>query len=185
MASDEPRRIMLDIETLGTQPGAALLSIAAVEFRPTTSSDATDRILDTFEASVSATSCQEAGLHVDAETLEWWADKPNASEQLLGGHELDQVLRDLQLFVDTDEELEVWAKSPSFDCVLLDAAYRAIGQDGTPWEYWQQRDVRTIVSLPRAPDLPDIGQKHDPLNDAKQQVALVAQMLAPLDGGEN
>ena len=185
VASDEPRRIMLDIETLGTQPGAALLSIGAVEFRPTTAFDAADGILDTFHASVSATSCQEAGLHIDAETLEWWAGKANASEQLLGGSELDQVLRDLQLFIDTEGDLEVWAKSPSFDCVLLDAAYRAIHHDGGPWEYWQERDVRTIASLPMAPAPEDIGQDHDALDDAKQQAVLVAQTLARLDGGED
>jgi len=184
VASDGPRRIMLDIETLGTQPGAALLSIAAVEFQPTTAGD-DDGILDTFHAPVSATSCQEAGLDIDAETLEWWVGRPNASEQLLGGYELNQVLRDLQLFLDTEGDLEVWAKSPSFDCVLLDAAYRAIGHDGGPWEYWQERDVRTIASLPMAPAPEGIGQDHDPLDDAKQQAVLVAQTLSRLDGGED
>jgi len=82
-------RIMLDIETLGTDPGATIVSIGAVAF------DA-DGPGDEFRAAVSPTSCQRHGLSIDAETLEWWLTQDAAArEQLRGGADLETALEDL------------------------------------------------------------------------------------------
>lgn len=82
-----------------------------------------------------------------------------------------------QWFDDADE---VWANSPSFDCELLEAAYDAVGLEA-PWDFYQERDYRTLSSLPVAVDVEFEGVEHDALDDAKHQALVAAETLARLD----
>lgn len=162
------RRIMVDIETLGLEPGAAILSIGAVEFDPV-------GLGDEFYREVSLASCQEAGLEVDAGTLEWWLDQDDAVTHILsGGEPLVDVLADFAAWF--PEGAEIWANSPSFDCEMLERAYGAVGAE-EPWEYYQERDVRTVAELPGAPDVDQDGDEHHALDDAKHQARLVSDVL--------
>lgn len=164
-------RVMVDIETLGLEPGAAVLSIGAVRF------DA-GKLGETFQRSISLTSCQSNGLAIDAETLEWWLSQgDDAREQLVGGDELADVLEAFAgWFGDADE---VWANSPSFDCAMLEAAYEQVGLE-TPWDFWQERDFRTLKSLSIAPEVDHDGVDHDALDDAKHQAHVAAATLKRL-----
>lgn len=75
-------RVMVDIETLGVEPGAAIVSIGAVRFGP-------GGLGETFERSIDLKSCEFRGLQIDAETLEWWLNQGEvAREQLIGGDDL-------------------------------------------------------------------------------------------------
>jgi hypothetical protein len=85
-------RIMLDLETLGREPGAAVLSISAVRF------DA-DHVGETFARSIDLQSCEAAGLTIDAETLEWWLGQDAAAREVLtGGVPLADALADFAAF---------------------------------------------------------------------------------------
>ena len=79
--------IMLDMETLGTRPGCAILSIAAVPF-------SSQYDLEPFYLKISATSCTDAGLHVDDATVAWWnKQSPEAYREAFSGKlELRAVL---------------------------------------------------------------------------------------------
>ena len=83
---------MIDIETVGLERGSAIVEIGAVQFEPVA------MIGETFHASVSLTSCQEAGLTIDADTVEWWlGDQPEiATEILVGADDLADDLRSLE-----------------------------------------------------------------------------------------
>jgi len=165
-------RIMIDCETLGTDPGATIVSIGAVAF------DA-DGPGDEFRAAVSPTSCQRHGLSIDAETLEWWLTQDAAArEQLRGGTDLETALEDLTMFVaDADE---IWANSPAFDCAILGAAYDAVGLT-TPWAYYETRDYRTLSDLAIAPRIGHEGTDHDALDDARHQARVAAETLRRID----
>jgi DNA polymerase III epsilon subunit-like protein len=169
-------RIMLDIETLGTEPGAAIASIGAVRF---------DRegVGEEFFASVSLADCQAHGLEIDAETLSWWLNQPaQAREQLHGGQPLADALAELTAFVDGADE--VWANSPAFDCVLLRAAYRAVGRE-CPWQYYDERDYRTLrETLDTWPDREQQGTAHDGLDDARYQARCLIDALQEVGGDE-
>jgi len=67
-------RIMVDIETLGTDPGAAIVSIGAVRF--STTNDAAGAIEAEFFESVALESCDAYGLDIDGSTVEWWLGQP-------------------------------------------------------------------------------------------------------------
>jgi DNA polymerase III epsilon subunit-like protein len=166
-------RVMVDIETLGLERGAAILSIGAVRFGP-------GRLGDQYEGYISLSSCQEAGLKIDADTLEWWLDQDEeARKQLTKGIDIREVLRSFsEWYGDADE---VWANSPSFDCELLEHAFDAVGMEA-PWEFYEERDYRTVKSLSVAPDTDHKGVEHDALDDAKHQAYVAAAALSHLDG---
>lgn len=173
--NDEQPRVMVDIETLGVDTGAVILSIGAVQF-------STDGIEAEYHRSISMESCQEAGLHIDAATLEWWLERDGEVRDVLtGGDALDVVLSD---FADWyPPGAEVWANSPAFDCEQLEAAFEAVDTGiSPPWGYDDERDVRTLTALPCAVEVEKEGNDHDALADAKHQARIVAQTLAKLEG---
>ncbi|WP_185977168.1 3'-5' exonuclease [Haloglomus irregulare] len=166
-------RVMVDIETLGLERGAAILSIGAVRFGP-------GLLGDQYEGHISLSSCQEAGLEIDAGTLEWWLDQDEAAQaQLTKGIDIRQVLRSFsEWYGDADE---VWANSPSFDCELLEAAFNAVDMEA-PWDFHEERDFRTVKSLPVAPEVEQDGVEHDALDDAMHQAYIAAAALRRLEG---
>jgi hypothetical protein len=163
-------RVMVDLETLGTEPGAAILSVGAVRFGPHGVAD------DEFERSVSLESCQAADLHIDADTLEWWLGQDDAvTDVLTGGDDLADVLADFAAYYGNADE--IWAYSPSFDCAMLAAAYDAVGQD-VPWHYSEERDARTLRNLPLWPEgIEREGAEHDALADARYQARCTGKAL--------
>lgn len=174
--TDGTERVMVDIETLGLETGAAILSIGAVKFTE-------DGLGDEFYEEVSLASCQEAGLEIDAETLEWWLDQDDAVTGILtGGRRLEDVLGDFYGWFPNDGA-EVWANSPSFDCEHLENAFDTIGMT-EPWEFRDERDVRTLRSLPCAAEVEMDGDEHDALDDAKYQARIVSKTLSRLDTKE-
>lgn len=170
------RRVMVDIETLGTEPGCVILSIGAVEF------DA-DELGREFYESVDVESCEDVGLEIDAGTLHWWLDQDdNAREVLTGGRDLEDALRQFNRFLNGFDE--VWANSPTFDCAILEAAYEAVGFR-IPWEFWELRDHRTLKELPGAAELEQEGTEHDALDDARHQARVASLTLEVLGGGDD
>lgn len=168
MSADATSRVMVDIETLGTKPGHAILSVGAVRFD-------SGGLGDEFYRSVSLESCQDAGLEIDANTLEWWLGQDDAVTGVLtGGDELTEVLEDFAAFYGTSEE--IWAFSPSFDCDILAEAYEAVGIV-PPWNYYEERCCRTLAALPIWPDVDQDGDKHDALDDAKYQARQTVDAL--------
>lgn len=165
-------RVMVDIETLGLERGSAIIAIGAVRFGP-------GLLGDQYSGYISPSSCQEAGLEIDAETLEWWLDQDDeAREQLTKGLELRKILRSFKdWYGDADE---VWANSPSFDCELLEAAFEAVNM-GAPWEFHEERDYRTVKSLSVAPEVEQDGVEHDALDDAMHQAYIAAAALRRLE----
>ena len=172
MSGEGGNRVMLDIETLGTEQGCAILSIGAVRF-------GLDGHGDEFYRSVDLESCQDAGLEIDANTLEWWLGQDDAVTGVLtGGDNLADVLEDFSSFYGTSDE--IWAFSPSFDCDILAAAYDAVGIV-PPWKYYEERCCRTLAALPVWPDIEQDGDEHDALDDARYQAWQTAEALRALE----
>jgi hypothetical protein len=165
-------RVMVDIETLGLERGAAILSIGAVEFIP-------GGLGDEFYREISLESCQDAGLHIDAGTLDWWLSQDDAVAGVLtGGDPLPDVLEAFNAWY-PDDAAEVWSNSPSFDCEILEDAFDAVGLT-EPWGFGDERDVRTLWSLPCAVDVEMDGNEHDALDDARRQARSVSETLGKI-----
>lgn len=165
-------RVMLDLETLGLEPGAAILSIGAVRFSK-------DGLGGEFHRNVSLQSCDDAGLEIDVGTLEWWLGQDDeVSGILTGGEDLSRVLFEFGNFYRGADE--IWAFSPSFDCEILASGYDAIGET-KPWSYQDERCCRTLAALPIAADVEREGNEHDALDDAKYQARTAAETLRRLE----
>lgn len=173
------KQVSLDIETLGTKPGAVILSIGAVLFNidgPISIGHST-----VFSRNVSVWSCLDAGLTIDPDTLAWWkSDKvtPEARDALNYPYPMplaDAAKEFGEWYKGTGAE-KVWAKPPSFDCELLDAAFRAVGVD-VPWGFRDMLDLRTLLhvsgfndkSHPMAPGLVE----HIAIDDAVHQASII------------
>jgi hypothetical protein len=168
------KRVMLDIETLGTEPGCVVLSIGAVEFGPGGRGEE-------LYVNIDRESCEDAGLYVDEETLAWWQDQQEDAKTVLsGGGSLEQGLVDLKRFGNNADEW--WANSPKFDMAILEVAFDAVDME-PPWEFYELRDVRTVKNLPGTDHPEEKGVEHDALDDARNQARLVASNLRLLGGG--
>ncbi len=168
---------MLDIETMGTAPGSAIVSIGAVRFDET-------GILDTFYRRISLQSCLEHGLGMDAETVLWWMQE-NAEPrmELVRGDQvqLHAALCDLYAFVGPDA-YEIWGNGSDFDNALLQEAYRRC-KLRLPWNYKANRCYRTVKNLFPKVKAPTSGVKHNAISDAINQALHLIEILKVMRAG--
>ncbi len=179
--------IMIDIETMGTKPGCAIVSIAAVHWDIDSG-----KTKSTFEIGIDLVSCQDSGLTIDAETLLWWFSQSPEVRSAWGKNSLpiDQAL---DHFIDwlveerraTPLAMNVWAKSPQFDLAILKAAVDQTLAEVSPyWGFWEERDVRTLQSVAKDLGLkhnkPQLTTQHIALNDALHQASVVTYIYDQL-----
>jgi hypothetical protein len=165
------KNIMIDIETLGTKPNSVILSISAVGFDLNTGTTGS-----IFHQNIDINSCIKEGLNISPDTFFWWLNQNKEAQENLTDHTGDSLrssLRRFAIFVNDcfPKDVNVWGNSARFDLGLLEAAYTACGYK-IPWNYYNERDVRTLVSFK-----PEIkaqmlfeGTKHYGIDDCKHQI---------------
>ena len=166
------RNVMVDIESLGTAPGSAILSIGACVF------ERDNKVNDPFDyyKNIDLLDSTFAGFTIDPQTAKWWSEQsPEAIRTLTRKPmSLRGALNTFASFLQKDDR--VWAKGPDFDLVLLKAAYDKVGIR-VPWSFRLSRDVRTILALTgqnKSYPLTFEGFiKHFALHDAKLQMMQV------------
>ncbi len=135
---------MLDIETYSTRPNAVILTIGAAKFNPRTGNS-----YSSFYRRVDIDSCKKLNMDIDPNTEDWWSIQDEKVRNEAIGKEgiripLKQALTELSTYLYGCTY--IWAKSPSFDCVILTTAYRLCNMV-TPWKFWNERDCRTLYWL--------------------------------------
>lgn len=163
-------RVMLDLETMGNKPGAAIIAIGACIF----DTGVADGIGARFEARIDLEDAVKSGLQMDASTVKWWMEQSKEAQTAVmrPGHTLISVLAYFDLFLrdySGHSDFEMWGNGSDFDNVLLGKAYEVVGLP-LPWKFYKNRCYRTLKNLPGAPAQPKFeGLKHDALTDAVQQ----------------
>lgn len=166
------RNIMIDIETFGVRSSSVILSIGAVPFDESV-------IGAGFYQRVDIQSCLDAGLTVDASTIEWWMTQSNEARAAFGekGVSLRAALNRLSDLFEGHEP--VWANGVNFDLPILENAYRACGMEA-PWKYYNTRDFRTVKNMFSKDFLNSLRVEpvvaHNALDDARSQ-ALTLQAI--------
>jgi hypothetical protein len=156
--------IMLDIETLGTRPGAVVLSAALVRF--------SDEAHCTVNLSVPD---QEAlGLEQDPSTVAWWQTQPPAAWEAATASPVALVtalpyLASWIAWAAPAGDALIWCHGATFDAPLLGEVFRRAGLP-PPWNFWAVRCTRTLYDLASV-DLKAhrVGEPHVALNDALGQ----------------
>jgi hypothetical protein len=174
--------LMVDIETLSTSPDAVILVIGAVKFKRNGNLKPLKE-LDTFYRRITPNSCMEVGLKVDKETVEWWNKQdPNVKFEAIENPDrvpLRQALTEFSSWLKSCDK--IWANSPSFDCVILESAYKACDIP-IPWKFWNTRDCRTIFDIAgiRKCDLPN-NEQHNAIHDCYRQIVGVKRAFLNLE----
>ena len=176
--------LMIDLETMGKNPDAPIISIGAIFFDPQTG-DMGPEFSKTIDLDT-------AGGVIDRDTIKWWLKQSREAQSALLTDEipLDDALLQLREFIDENSGeffVQVWGNGANFDNVILRRSYERQGIP-CPWRYCNDRDVRTIVELGKAIDfdartaIPFEGERHNALDDARYQakyVSAIWQKLIP------
>lgn len=171
--------LMLDLETMGNGTYAPIISIGAVFFDP-----ATGKTGEEFSVNVSLESSMRYRSRPDASTILWWMDQSEDARRSLKENpvELTSALSEFSDYISdygNPKYVQVWGNGASFDCVILRSSYTLTGQQA-PWQWWNDRDVRTIVEMGKAigfdpkRDMPFDGTRHNALADAIHQAKYVS-----------
>lgn len=167
------RHVMIDLETMGLRPNAAIVAIGAVHFDR-------ERLLDEFYVAVDLKSCTDLGLVTDASTVAWWETQPveiRAAWDNDGAKPLNVALSEFNRFVrNLGGSLAPWSNGADFDLVLLRSAHEALHADA-PWKYYNQRCFRTLRAM--APPVVEVERAgaHHALEDAKYQARVLQEIL--------
>ncbi|EOP1292174.1 3'-5' exoribonuclease [Escherichia coli] len=176
--------LMIDLETMGKNPDAPIISIGAIFFDPQTG-DMGPEFSKTIDL-------ETAGGVIDRDTIKWWLKQSREAQSAILTDEipLDDALLQLREFIDENSGeffVRVWGNGASFDNVILRRSYERQGIP-CPWRYYNDRDVRTILELGKAIDfdartaIPFEGVPHNALDDARhqaKQVSAIWQNLIP------
>ena len=165
--------VQIDIETLGTAPDAAIVSIGAVMFDKYGTGKEFYKIVD-------AQSSVDDGGTVTISTVEWWMKQNDKARTIFQAEKwsLLEVLMELTDWLgdmcDTNE-LKVWANSPAFDCVILGSAYMR-NQMHMPWRFYNERCHRTMKAMYKV-DHKFAGTAHNAVDDARNQALHLIKIL--------
>lgn len=163
------RIVMLDLETMGVGPHAAIVQIGAC-----------DNHDDEFKCNVDLQSSIDAGGIVDGATVMWWMSQGEAARASLvpNAHALAAAVHAFSRWIGApDPTTELWALPAAFDCVILSSACTSVGMP-VPWHHRSVRCLRTLAShYPKvervAPEL-----THDALSDAQAQMKWLEALRA-------
>ncbi|EHI6682857.1 exonuclease [Escherichia coli] len=176
--------LMIDLETMGKNPDAPIISIGAIFFDPQTGYMGPE-----FSKTIDL---ETAGGVIDRDTIKWWLKQSREAQSAILTDEipLDDALLQLRKFINENSGesfVQIWGNGANFDNVILRRSYERLGIP-CPWRYYNDRDVRTIVELGNSIGfevrmaIPFEGVPHNALDDARhqaKQVSAIWQKLIP------
>lgn len=183
--------VMVDLETMGKKHNAPIVAIGAVVFDPATGS-----IGESFYKVVCLESSVNWGAVIDPSTVIWWLKQSSEARSAIVNDDaipLQDALLQFREFVSDNvaggsKKAQVWGNGASFDNSILRSSYDCIAED-YPWEYWNDRDVRTMVELGHAigfdpkTTIPFEGDRHNALADAIHQARYVSAIWQRIISG--
>jgi hypothetical protein len=194
----------VDIESLGTHPGAAILSIGCVQFNRFTGKTGAEFYVEIDHAS--ALKCGE----VSASTLQWWVKnnpallaqllekKPEQKSLATALDEFSRWMRNASAGIPVVKGSlgagtpHVWGNGATMDISLLEHAFANGGYGlALPWSFRHIRDMRTIMDAARHrlgdydwwPQVPQQGTAHNALDDARYQALAMIEAFRVIKTG--
>ncbi|HDX4387220.1 TPA: 3'-5' exoribonuclease, partial [Escherichia coli] len=124
--------LMIDLETMGKNPDAPIISIGAIFFDPQTG-DMGPEFSKTIDL-------ETAGGVIDRDTIKWWLKQSREAQSAIMTDEipLDDALLQLREFIDENSGeffVQVWGNGANFDNTILRRSYERQGIP-CPWRYY-------------------------------------------------
>ncbi|ACI39344.1 exonuclease family protein [Escherichia coli O157:H7 str. EC4115] len=128
--------LMIDLETMGKNPDAPIISIGAIFFDPQTG-DMGPEFSKTIDL-------ETAGGVIDRDTIKWWLKQSREAQSAIMTDEipLDDALLQLREFIDENSGeffVQVWGNGANFDNTILRRSYE---RQGSP-----ARGVTTTIAM--------------------------------------
>lgn len=175
------RDIMVDLETLGSVPGSAIISIGAVAFDPFTGE--VDK--EGFYTAVGMKSCYSHKLTAQVDTLDWWDKQSAEARKALKDAEaknapsLQDALTEFQYYLTSfgaSSHIRVWGNGSDFDNAMLSVCFDRTGIP-IPWKFWNNRCFRTLKNLAPGIKIERSGTYHNALDDARTQAEHAVKII--------
>lgn len=181
-------QMMIDIETMGANPTAPILSIGAVAYDIDTGQQDEGFVvnIDFDSAFYNRTP--------DPATVKWWMGQTKEAQDELINRETVTIIEGLkQLAAYIDKHMpgstaspngdfkgrEIWANDPDFDLVILSTAMKQF-HITVPWPFWGGRSCRTVCAMLdgvyRRYNFPREGTHHSALDDCRYQIEYITKM---------
>ncbi|ELG6179117.1 3'-5' exoribonuclease [Escherichia coli] len=150
--------VMVDMETTGTAPDAAILSVALVQFIPETG-----EIVSSFAVDIDL--------------------KFNSTDAV----PFPLAMYSIQEWLDATGPAYVWSNGAGFDCVILRRALERLGYKAWPFcmdcDVRTMVMLGQQTGFDPKKDMPFEGTEHNALDDALHQVKYVSAIWQRLVGG--
>ncbi|SHM78503.1 3'-5' exonuclease [Phytopseudomonas punonensis] len=170
---------VLDLETLGKGPNAAIATIGCVRIE-------NGVIGDGLYIRVDVDSAIGFGGETDASTIDFWLKQSEEAQreihQGFNRVKINNALIQLADFIDRPAavygESYVWGNGATFDNVIISTAFQR-AHVPRPWQNRNDRDLRTITDLyPEAKkSVQFVGLKHHALDDAMHEARILVAAL--------
>ena len=171
--------VMIDLETMGVGPNAAIVAIGAVEM-----DFENNKLGREFYRVVDLESSMAAGGTVEASTIMWWLRQSGEAREAIGatGWDIREVLYDFRIWLPAGPA--IWGYGAGFDNVVLAAAYTRIGEL-PPWARYADRCFRTVLagaSREARSTWTERDVAHHALEDAKAQGRMLLSIMNATGG---
>ncbi len=169
--------VMIDLETLGTRPGAVILSAAALFFDPHSSELGESKTWGIYVS-------DRDGLHVEIDAVRFWAAQPDEARHaalLSAVTPINSFLLEMNSFIGRarSPRPRIWAHGSSFDPVMLAAASYQASIAMPNLDFRKLRDTRTVFDMAGIADLKPFATPediaHQPLSDCRIQARAVSE----------
>lgn len=166
---------MIDLETLGTDPDAPVMSLGAVFFDTNTKT-----LGPTFYLPIDVKEQIKRGRKPSGDTLQWWMGQTDAAK-IVFKEQAKPTLFVLQTFAQwfkaNGGKCFVWGNGSTFDISLMEDLFRMYGVE-CPWKYNKIQDLRTFKRfVAKGAQVPKPAVAHHALEDAKTQAQYVLDHL--------
>lgn len=161
---------MIDIETLGRRNDAAIREVGLVAFNI----DGT--ILDSVQLSVAHEKWNTHHRTFSGETILWLLKEgsldvnENCSSYDMLTEKIDEFFRKYN-----SKDSRVWSKG-HMDLEVIKDLYEELGKP-LPWEFWQPRDMRTLLDFCKDVIKTSSRPNHKAVEDAIQQVINLCEII--------
>ncbi len=166
-------KVMLDIETMGNNSNAPIISIGAVSFDD-------ENVSDRFYTQVNLQSSIDCGGIVDGSTVMWWLQQSEAARIAFKYNEkaphLCEALHKFSQWFNSVDGDEVWGNGAMFDNTILGNAYRNNDLE-IPWKFWNDRCYRTLKNMYPDIKIERVGTYHNAVDDAESQALHLINIL--------
>ena len=159
--------LMLDLETLSTEPDAMVFDVAVVPF------DDNGVVGDDH---LGVLFFPQTG-HIDPGTVVWWMRKESCLLTQTNCSETEAAEK-IWEYLNRRQDFRLWAMPTSFDCIILEQFLKRNGHGNKlPIDFRKWRDVRTVRELAWWPE-PEKREghvTHNPYDDCVRQIDTLAE----------